>query len=322
MEFDAIKALIADDFAAVDELMLHCLQSKASIINDLGHHIIRSGGKRLRPMVVLLLAHACGYTGKNHIPIACIIELIHTATLLHDDVVDNAEQRRGVKTANTVFGNEAAVLVGDFLYSRAFQLMTKYATPPMIQILADTSNIMAEGESLQLMDKYNTQAEEGRYLTIIQAKTAKLFEAAALLAAHLGNTTEEQQKSVARFGFHLGTAFQLMDDVLDYQADPTKTGKKLGNDLMEGKVTLPLIYILNNGTESEARFLREAIERGQPDHFPKIQQLIETSGALKYTKELAKFEAEHAEKELQILPESKYREAARSLAKYAVDRAK
>jgi len=322
MEFDAIKAFVADDFKAVDELMISCLQSKASIINDLGHHIIQSGGKRLRPLIVLLVAKSCGYTGKDHIPIASIIELIHTATLLHDDVIDNAEQRRGNKTANNIFGNEAAVLAGDFLYSRAFQLMTKHATPPMIQILADTTNAMAEGESLQLMDKYNSNAQEGRYLSIIQAKTAKLFEAAAQLAALLGETTEEQQKAMARFGLHLGTAFQLMDDVLDYQSDPNKTGKNLGNDLIEGKVTLPLIYILNNGSESEIRLVREAIEKGNPDQFPQIQKMIELSGGLEYTRDLAKFEAERAEKELQVLPESKYREATKALTRFAVERVK
>ncbi len=320
MQFDSIKALVATDFEAVDALIESSLHSKVSIISNLGQYITHNKGKRLRPLIVLLIAKAMGYSGKQHIGIAATIELIHIATLLHDDVVDNASQRRGQKSANHVFGNEAAVLVGDFLYTKAFQSMTQNATTAMMEILANATNIMAEGEVLQLMERFNPEMTEGSYLNIIQYKTAKLFETAALLAALLGNANPVQQKALARFGNHLGTAFQLMDDILDYQGDPTKTGKDKGRDLNEGKVTLPLIYILQNGTSAETRMVQQAIQNGNSELFPEIYRLIENSDALEYAMRLARVEALRAQKELNMLPESEYREGAKALTQFAVER--
>lgn len=320
MQFDDIKALVVHDFQGVDSQLMACLHSKASIINDLGRHIIQGGGKRLRPLVVLLIARACGYTGKHHTELATIIELIHTATLLHDDVVDNARLRRGQQTANHLFGNEAAVLVGDFLYSKAFQLMLKATTPAMMKVLADATNMMAEGEALQLMDRHNPATSEGNYLNIIRSKTAKLFETAAHLGALVAEADEKHQKAMARYGLHLGTAFQLIDDLLDYQIHSKQTGKAAGSDLAEGKITLPLIYLLQNGSPAEIHLVREAIQSNGQQHLEKIQKMIETSGALQYTMRFARVEIDRAQKELESLPESAYREGAKALAQFALER--
>lgn len=320
MQFDSIKNLVAEDFQAVDALINASLQSKVSVINDLGRYITLNKGKRLRPLIVLLIAKATGYVGKHHVGLAATIELIHTATLLHDDVVDNADKRRGQKTANHVFGNEAAVLVGDFLYTKAFQSMTEHATSPMMKILADATNVMAEGEVLQLMERFNSEMSEGSYFNVIQYKTAKLFETAALLATMLGKTNASEQKAMARFGNHLGTAFQMIDDILDYKGDPKSTGKDAGRDLSEGKVTLPLIYLLQNGSPADVRLVQNAIQNGSAESFADIRQLIESSGALEYAMRLAKAEANRAQKELDILPDSEYREGAKALTQFAVER--
>lgn len=320
MQFDLIRELVSQDFQAVDELVLSSLHSKASIINDLGHYLIHSGGKRLRPLLVLLTAKACGYEGRHHIDLAAVVELIHTATLLHDDVVDNAELRRGHQTANRVFGNEAAILVGDFLYSKAFQIMSNVATPAILKVVADTTNVMAEGEALQLMENHNPETTEGNYLNIIRAKTAKLFEAASIIGALLAGSDEKTQKAMACYGNHLGMAFQLIDDLLDYQSDSAETGKALGSDLSEGKVTLPLIYLLQNGSPQEVSMIREAIQTGNRDLFLEIQSLVETSGALQYTMRFAGTEVERAQKALNVLPESKYVEGVKALADFALER--
>lgn len=320
MQFESIKKLVAEDFQSVDDLITTSLHSNVSVINDLGHYITQNKGKRLRPLVVLLIAKATGYTGKQHIGLATTIELIHTATLLHDDVVDGASKRRGQKTANHVFGNETAVLVGDFLYTKAFQSMTANATSAMMQVLADATNVMAEGEVLQLMERCNVEMTEGSYFNVIQYKTAKLFETAALLAAMLGNTDKTQQKAMAHFGNHLGIAFQLIDDILDYQGDPLKTGKDEGRDLSEGKVTLPLIYAMQNGSKAEVRTIQQAIQQANSELFPEIRRIIENSGAIEYALRLAKAEANRAEKQLSILPDSQYREGAKALTEFAVER--
>lgn len=320
MQFDSIKALVEQDFQSVNSQILACLHSKAGIINDLGRYIVQAGGKRLRPLVVLLIARACGYSDKHHTDLATIVELIHTATLLHDDVVDNATLRRGRETANHAFGNQAAVLVGDFLYTKAFQLMLQVTTPTMMKVLADATNRMAEGEALQLMDRHNPEASEGNYLNIIQSKTAKLFETAAQLAALIAKVDDKHQKAMARYGLHLGTAFQLIDDLLDYQIHSKQTGKTVGNDLAEGKVTLPLIYLLQNGSPAEIHLVREAIQSGGQEYLPKVQQMIETSGALQYTMRFARIEVARAQKELELLPASTYREGAKALAQFALER--
>ncbi len=320
MQLDPIKALVRDDFQAINALILDSLHSKASIINDLGHYIIQSGGKRLRPLVLILMAHACGYAGKHHINLATVVEFIHTATLLHDDVVDDAVLRRGRKTANNVWGNEAAVLVGDFLYSKAFQMLTAIENLRVMNVLANATNIMAEGEALQLLERRNPETTEGGYLNIIRSKTAKLFEASAQIGAILGNADSALELALAQFGMHLGTAFQLIDDVLDYEASPTDTGKKLGNDLAEGKVTLPLIYLLQNGNKKDTRLIQEAIRENGAQHLPLIQKMIRESGALDYTRNFAKVESERAKKALEKLSPSAYRDATYVLTDFAIHR--
>lgn len=320
MQFESIKEPIRDSFQAVDALIVDSLHSKASIINDLGRYIIQSGGKRLRPLVVLLTAGACNYQGTHHIILAAIIEFIHTATLLHDDVVDDSTHRRGQKTANTVWGNEAAVLVGDFLYSKAFQMLVTVDNIAIMKVLADATNIMSEGEALQLLDRHNSETSEGSYLNVIRSKTAKLFEASAQIGAILGKVDKDLEDSMALYGLHLGTSFQLIDDVLDYQANPTKTGKSIGNDLAEGKVTLPLIYLLQNGKTEEVRQVRQAIRAGGEEYFPLIQKLITKSGAIEYTKRFAETEAKRAEQALTKLPASAFKDALRALVQFAVNR--
>lgn len=320
MQLEPIHALVKDNLQDVNALILGSLRSKASVINDLGHYIIQSGGKRLRPLIVLLMAKACGYQGQDHIKLAAVIEFIHTATLLHDDVVDNSDLRRGQKTANSVWGNEAAVLVGDFLYSKAFQILVNVGDLRVMQVLADATNTMAEGEALQLIERHNPETTEGGYLNVIRSKTAKLFEAAAQIGALLGNISPTIEAAALQYGLHLGTAFQLMDDILDYQASTELTGKSLGNDLAEGKVTLPLIYILQNGKPNEIRLLREAIQTGGHEYLPAIQEMIRSNGALDYTKQHASTEIEKANKLLVKIPTSPYRDALQALTKFAIHR--
>lgn len=320
MQVDSIQSPVKNSFQAVDAFILDSLQSKASIINDLGRYILHSGGKRLRPLIVLLIAQACGYKGRDDIKLAAVIEFIHTATLLHDDVVDESELRRGQKTASRVWGNEAAVLVGDYLYSKAFQIMVSVGHLKIMAVIADATNIMTEGEALQLMDRHNPDATEGGYLNIIQSKTAKLFEVSAKIGAILGNAEPSLEEAMGHYGMHLGIAFQLIDDVLDYRSSPRQTGKNLGADLGEGKVTLPLIYILQNGTSQEIQLVRRSIQEGGKQHFEEIQTLLETTGALEYTLRYARREAARAVKSLIKLPPSPSREAAIELAEFAVER--
>lgn len=320
MQFDAIKSLVKEDFQAVDQLIVSSLHSKASIINDLGHYIIQGGGKRLRPLVVLLVAKACSYAGKDHIPMATLIELIHTATLLHDDVVDEAELRRGRQTANTIWGNVASVLVGDFLYSKAFQILTDILHPKVMKVIADTANTMAEGEALQLLDRHNPVTTEGAYLNVIRSKTAKLFEAAALLGAILSGASPALENAMGLYGMHLGTAFQLIDDVMDYSGSSAMSGKKLGNDLIQGKMTLPLIYVLQNGNDPEIKLIQTVIKEGNGEAFEEVRKIIEARGGIEYTLKCASIEVERAEKTLSELPESEYKEALKSLARYSLER--
>jgi len=320
MRLDHINAPVKEDFQAVNALIINSLHSQASLINDLGHYIIQGGGKRLRPLVALLIARACGYNGEYHIHLAAVIELIHTATLLHDDVVDNASLRRGHNTANNVWGNEAAVLVGDYLYSKAFQILVTVGNLKVMQILADATNIMAEGEALQLLERHNPAMTEGSYLNVIRSKTAKLFEAATHICAILSNVDPETEKAMVQFGLHFGTAFQLMDDILDYQASPTQTGKNVGTDLAEGKITLPLIYLLQNGNAHDTTVIREAIREGGSQHFAAIQKMIVSSKALEYAKRFAEVEMDRAQKSLDKLKPSVFREAALALTQFALQR--
>jgi octaprenyl-diphosphate synthase len=283
-------------------------------------YIIGAGGKRLRPLSVVLAARACGHRGQKHVPAAAIIEFIHTATLLHDDVVDGSDLRRGRNTANQVFGNEASVLVGDYLYSRSFQMMVELGDLRIQEVMANATNTIAEGEVLQLMNAHDPETTEQRYLEVIYRKTAKLFEAGAQMAAILSGSPREIEKSMVEYGRHLGTAFQLVDDVLDYKATAEELGKNLGDDLAEGKPTLPVIYALAHAPAAEAVRLREAIETGGIDDLDQITRLIETSGGLEYTAGMARREKELAVEALGRLPASKFRDALVTLADFAVAR--
>jgi octaprenyl-diphosphate synthase len=290
------------------------------LVNQVSQYIIGGGGKRLRPLSVVLAARACGHEDQKHVPAAAIIEFIHTATLLHDDVVDGSDMRRGRNTANHVFGNEASVLVGDYLYSRAFQMMVELGDLRIQEVMANATNTIAEGEVLQLMNAHDPETTEQRYLEVIYRKTAKLFEAGAQMAAILSGSPRETEQAMIDFGRHLGTAFQLVDDALDYKATAEELGKNLGDDLAEGKPTLPVIYALAHAPAAEAARLRAAIETGGIDDLDQITRLIETSGGLEYTARMARREKDLAVQALVKLPPSNFRNALASLADFAVAR--
>ncbi len=320
MQLEEIRALVTDDLQSVDQTIVQRLASDIVLVNQVSQYIIGAGGKRLRPLSVVLAARACGHRGQNHVPAAAIIEFIHTATLLHDDVVDGSDMRRGRNTANHVFGNEASVLVGDYLYSRAFQMMVELGDLRIQEVMANATNTIAEGEVLQLMNAHDPETTEKRYLDVIYRKTAKLFEAGAQMAAILSGSPREIELAMVEYGRHLGTAFQLVDDVLDYKSTAEELGKNLGDDLAEGKPTLPVIYALANAPAAEAARLREAIENGGIADLDQITRLIESSGGLEYTARTARREKELAVEALGKLPASSYRDALVSLADFAVAR--
>jgi octaprenyl-diphosphate synthase len=320
MDIREIRALVTDDMRAVDQLIRQQLHSQVVLINQLGTYIINSGGKRLRPVLVVLAARACDYSGTRHIDTATIVEFIHTATLLHDDVVDDSELRRGRQTAHVIWGNEASVLVGDFLYSRSFQMMVGINSMRVMEVLADTTNTIAEGEVMQLLNCHDPDTTEERYMDVIYSKTAKLFEAAAQLGAVLAGRPEPEERALARYGMHLGIAFQLIDDVLDYSASNAELGKNVGDDLAEGKPTLPLIYAIRHGNAEEVAAIREAIVQGGRDNIDVVTKAIESSGALAYTSRLARQEAALAIETLEILPDSLYKQALIGLAEFSVNR--
>ncbi|HSH28409.1 MAG TPA: octaprenyl diphosphate synthase [Thiohalobacter sp.] len=320
MDLEQIRQLSTRDMSEVDKVIQERLRSDVLLINQLGLYIINSGGKRLRPLLVLLAARACGYSGPHHVPLAAIIEFIHTATLLHDDVVDASNLRRGRDTANAIWGNEAAVLVGDFLYSRAFEMMVEVSSMRIMEIMAQTTNTIAEGEVMQLLNCHDPDTTEARYLEVIRSKTAKLFEAAARVGAVLGGQPPEIEAAMADYGMHLGTAFQLIDDVLDYSSDSTETGKNIGDDLAEGKPTLPLIHVMREGTPEQVELIRAAIEQGGRDNITAVQAAIESTGAIAYTAQSAREAADQAAQALEGLPTSQYKDALYALAEFAVSR--
>ena len=320
MSIDDIRELIAEDMALVNTLIEKSLYSEVDLIDQLGHYIINSGGKRLRPVIVLLCARAFGYQGNQHINLAAIIEFIHTATLLHDDVVDASLLRRGHKTANQRWGNEASVLVGDFVYSRAFQMMVNTDSMRVMQILSEATNTIAEGEVQQLINCHNPDTSQDNYLEVVRNKTAKLFEAAAQLGAVISDRSEKEEQAIAVYGKHLGTAFQLIDDVLDYSSSTDELGKNIGDDLAEGKPTLPLLYAMWHGDEDEAIIIRNAIKNGGLEHIKEIKQTIEKTGAITYTAKIAEQEAQLAIDALTGLPESDYLDALFALARFSVER--
>jgi octaprenyl-diphosphate synthase len=320
LDLEQIQQPVVADLKAVDRLIEARLQSEVVLVNQIAQHIIYSGGKRLRPMIVLLSARAFGYAGEQHVELAAIVEFIHTATLLHDDVVDGSMLRRGRETANTVFGNEASVLVGDFLYSRSFQMMVDVANMRVMEIMADTTNLIAEGEVLQLLNCHDPDTSEARYLKVIRAKTAKLFEAATRVGAVISGAATRHEGAIAAYGLHLGTAYQLVDDVLDYRGATEEIGKNVGDDLAEGKPTLPLIHAMRNGTREESDVIRAAIEHGGRDAIERVLAAVESTGAIAYTARAAAAEADKALEALSEVPPSPYRDALESLAEFSISR--
>jgi octaprenyl-diphosphate synthase len=311
---------IAAEMARVDALIRERLGSDVPLVREVADYIVAGGGKRLRPALLLVTAAAAGYRGEARFELAAVVEFIHTATLLHDDVVDDSRLRRGRDTANANFGNAAAVLVGDFLYSRAFQMMVGVSSMRVMQVLADATNTIAEGEVLQLMNCHDPAVDEARYLEVVRRKTAKLFEAAARLGGILGGLSRDQEDGLAAYGMHLGTAFQLIDDVLDYSGEVASIGKSLGDDLAEGKPTLPLIRVLAAGTLRQAELVRRAIVSGGRDDFAGVLEAIQATGALDYTREVARDQAAAARGAIDGLPPSIWKETLLELSAFSVTR--
>lgn len=318
--FNDVIALADDDRQAVDRLIAASLESDVALVSQVSQYIVTSGGKRLRPLIVLLGARAFDYEGDQHVRAAAIIEFIHTATLLHDDVVDSSDRRRGMDSANTVFGNQASVLVGDFLYSRSFQMMVDIGDMRVMQILADATNTIAAGEVMQLMNVHNPDTSEDEYRQVIYRKTARLFEAGAQIAAVLAGRDQSDETAMVRYGQNLGTAFQLVDDALDFNASPEELGKNLGDDLAEGKATLPLIYAMQVGSEKQRTLIRKSIIEGGLQQLDAIQDIIESTGALIYTEKRAHEAADIAIDALSGIPDSEYKQALISIAEFAVKR--
>ncbi|SHO55618.1 octaprenyl diphosphate synthase [Vibrio quintilis] len=321
MDFKTIQALTASDMAKVNEIIVAQLNSDVSLINQLGFYIIGNGGKRLRPLLSILSAKALNYQGESHTAAAAFIEFIHTATLLHDDVVDESDMRRGKATANITFGNAASVLVGDYIYTRSFQMMTQLGSLKILDLMSSAVNVIAEGEVQQLMNCNDPDTTEENYMQVIYSKTARLFEAAAQIGAILADSSDETEAAFRNYGKYLGTAFQLIDDVMDYTSDGDDMGKNVGDDLAEGKPTLPLIYAMRHGSESQASIIRKAIETGNGmSHLEEIMLAMNETGAFDYTRRKAEEEANKAIEALKIIPENDYKEALIALADIAVHR--
>ena len=317
---NTIAQSIATDMEAVNAVIRQRLQSEVSLVNQIAEYIISAGGKRIRPVLVLLLANAYGYKGTAHHELAAVVEFIHTATLLHDDVVDESSMRRGRQTANALFGNAASVLVGDYLYSRSFEMMTSLDNMRVMSILSRATTVIAEGEVLQLLNMHDPDVTHESYLKVIRSKTAKLFEAAAELGALVGGADDGQIAAAGEYGRSLGTAFQLIDDVLDYAGDAAEIGKNLGDDLREGKPTLPLIWLMENGTPEQRQLVRSCIEHGDEEQFEAVLAAVTSSGALDYTRQQAEQAARRAAEAISGLPESVYKASLQQLCSFAVDR--
>lgn len=320
MTINRIKSLVENDFNAVNTLIIETMQSQVGLIDNLSQHIINSGGKRLRPLLVLIASHACGYQGHNHIPLAAMIECFHTATLLHDDVVDESTLRRGKKTANSIWGSKASILVGDYLLTQSIQLLVQVGNMPILQLITDTSHQISCGEIKQLHNRHNAALNDEEYFEVIRAKTALLFAAGSCIGAHLSEADRETQQALYAYGLHLGNAFQLIDDALDYCSDAKTIGKNIGDDLADGKATLPLIHAMREGNSQQQRQIKESLQKGSLQYLPEILEALKETQALDYTKKVARREVDLALTALQILPASIYRNALADLANFAVER--
>ena len=320
MQPHQLNPIIEPQFESVNDYIINHLGSNVPLVEKIGHYIVEGGGKRLRPLLVLLAANACNYQGKHHIPLAAVIEFIHTATLLHDDVVDNSDMRRGKDTANARWGNAPSVLVGDFLYSRAFQVMVEIGSMPIMEVISNATNVIAEGEVLQLLNCRNPDTTEEAYMQVIIGKTAMLFEAATEVGAILADATDEQRDALRRYGHHLGIAFQLIDDVMDYLSTAEEMGKNAGDDLAEGKPTLPLIQAMKAGTEEERLLIRQAIRKGGLGDLEPVMAAVKRTGSIEYTQQAAHSQANHAIDALSALPDSSFKETLTTLAHMAVKR--
>lgn len=316
----AIRAAVAADFEAVNAFIVEQLHSNVDLVENIGHYITEAGGKRMRPILVLLAARSCGATDDNAIKLAAVIEFIHTATLLHDDVVDMSSMRRGRPTANEQWNNPSSVLVGDFIYSRAFQVLVSIGHIDIMQVIADTTNVIAEGEVLQLLNKHRADTSEADYMRVINDKTAVLFEAAAYCGAMIANADEPARQALKAAGRHIGLAFQLVDDALDYDGSAEDLGKNVGDDLAEGKPTLPLIYALQHASSDQQEVIRQSILNGGTDHLDEVVQIVRDCGALEYTRQLARRQADQAVENIMTLPESSYRQALLQMCELAVAR--
>src|SRR6478609_1979679 len=320
MSLEEIRMLVRTDLAGVDAMIRARLKSAVPLVDQVAEHIIGGGGKRLRPLLCVLSGRACNIGNERHVEAAVFIEFVHTATLLHDDVVDGSQKRRGRATANNIFGNQASVLVGDFVYSRAFQMMATVGSQRVMEIMSDATNVIAEGEVLQLMNAHDPDTTEQRYLEVIYRKTGRLFEAGAEVAAVLAGAPAAQQAALARYGKHLGIAYQLVDDVLDYKSDPATRGKNLGDDLAEGKPTLPLLHALRHGNDEQRALIRLAIEQGGLAQLGPIVEAIEATGGLEYAASFAQRETAQALAALELIPDTPYSRALASLARFAQER--
>tara|TARA_B100001964_G_scaffold6483_1_gene7103 strand:+ start:6930 stop:7901 length:972 start_codon:yes stop_codon:yes gene_type:complete len=320
--YQQIRSVVESDFLAVNDFIVEQLHSDVPLVENIGHYIVEAGGKRMRPILVLLAARCCNSKNDHHISLAAVIEFIHTATLLHDDVVDMSTLRRGRPTVNEQWNNPSSVLVGDFIYSRAFQILVQIGDMRIMKIIADTTNKIAEGEVLQLITKNNPNSTEQNYLQVIENKTAILFQAAAQCGAILGEAVSAVEDSLKRFGMHLGTAFQLVDDVLDYDGDTQAMGKNIGDDLAEGKPTLPLIYAMQHANEEQLATIRQGLKDQAVSEqlLEEVILIVRQSGALDYTRQLAQQQADAAQQCLQMITDSKYRDALQSMVEFSIER--
>jgi octaprenyl-diphosphate synthase len=317
-----IRSVVESDFLAVNDFIVDQLYSEVDLVENIGHYIVEAGGKRMRPLLVLLSSRACGIKSDEHIAMAAVIEFIHTATLLHDDVVDMSSLRRGRPTVNAEWNNPSSVLVGDFIYSRSFQILVAIGDMKIMEIIADTTNKIAEGEVLQLLSKSNPDSSEADYMRVIENKTAILFQAAGECGAILAGADQAVATALQKFGRHLGIAFQLIDDVLDYDGDTDELGKNVGDDLAEGKPTLPLVYAMQNADDNDLQLIRRSLLADNIDQqdLRDVIQIVGDSGALDYTRDLAEKQAEMARTCLQAVPDSEYRQALHDMVDFSINR--